>query len=107
MRSLAERTARALINSDSEVRRREFEEKRRARMEWIEGGVRALRRLERMWDACDAVEILERILRDEGPEGPEEEMSERFRLALTYIDQMREHRDRMIDEEMRGVESDE
>lgn len=105
MRSLAERTARALINSDSEVRRREFEEKRRARMEWIEGGKKALERLERMWDACDTVEILERVLAEEAPSGPDEEMSERFRLALTYIDEMREYRDHMIDEEMRGAKN--
>lgn len=94
-RSIADRTALAISESDSGQLRRRFEERKATRNAARE---RYFDLLEKVWDAGDAVYACEQVLKKEAPEWPEDGLSERMKIALRHIDEMRAYRDGLTDE---------
>lgn len=92
--NLADRIKQAVYHSESETRRREYEQKRLERAERERAERERLIRLETaLLDASDAVWNAEQVLRREGPKSPGEGFSWRYALAANNIHWLREYRD--------------
>lgn len=77
---------RAREESERRKKAREAETKRQERLQ------------EELWDAEEAVSILEYHKAHNAPQGPSEPWKQRFILALRYLDEMKDYRDRLFDE---------
>ena len=86
--------AKAEQNSESEVRKREYERKLIERIEKEDLDKRLLTGL---WDAGDAVQLMEFCIRNYGPKTPEEPYSECFLFCVRWLPMMRDVRDRLYD----------
>ena len=92
--SIAERMKQAVYHSESETRRREYEQNRREREERERAEQERRIRLENeLWYASDAVWNAEQVLKREGPKAPGEGFSWRYALAANNIHWLREYRD--------------
>lgn len=92
--SLAERMKQAVYHSESETRRREYEQKHQERAEQEQAEQERIVRLETAFlDASDAVWSAEQVLKHEGPETPNEGFSWRYVMAANNIHWLREYRD--------------
>lgn len=92
--NLAERMKQAVYHSESETRRREFEQKRQERAEQERAEQEHRKWLETaLLDASDAVWNAEQVLKREGPETPDEGFSERYMVAANNIELLRDYRD--------------
>ena len=86
----------AVYHSESETRRRAYEQKRREREERERAEQERRIQLENeLWGAEEAVWNSEQVLRREGPETPGKGFSWRYVLAANSIHQLREYRDRV------------
>ena len=91
-----ERLKQAVYHSESETRRREYEQKRQERAERERAEQERRIRLETaLLDASDAVWNAEQVLKREGPKTPDEGFSWRYVIAANNIDWLREYRDRL------------
>lgn len=81
---------------DAERRARAEAERRKAERARKEQEQREL--LRKYWDAADAVHILEEVRQTCAPETRDELWRQRFILSLRYLDELRDHRDRLFDE---------
>ena len=92
--NLADRMAQAVYHSESETRRREYEQKRLERAEreraWHE---RRIRLETALLDASDAVWNAEQVLKREGPKTPDGGFPWRYVMAANNIHWLREYRD--------------
>lgn len=89
-----ERLKQAVYHSESETRRREYEQKRRERAEREQAEQDRRIRLETAFlDASDAVWNAEQVLKREGPKTPDEDFSWRYVIAANNIHWLREYRD--------------
>lgn len=92
--NLAERMAQAVYHSESETRRREYEQKRQERAERERAEQERRIRLETaLLDASDAVWNAEQVLKREGPKTPDEGFSWQYVMAANSIHWLREYRD--------------
>lgn len=92
--SIAERMKQAVYHSESETRRREYEQKRLERAECERADHERRIRLENeLWNASDAVWNAEQVLKHEGPKTPDEGFSWRYVMAANNIHWLREYRD--------------
>lgn len=92
--NLADRMKQAVYHSESETRRREYEQKRLERAERERTKQERRIRLENeLWNASDAVWNAEQVMKREGPKTPDEDFSWRYELAANNIDWLREYRD--------------
>ena len=91
-----ERLKQAVYHSESETRRREYEQKRRelAELERAEQE-RRIRLENELWDASEAVWNAEQVLTLEGPKTPDEGFSRRYVMAANNIHLLREYRDEL------------
>ena len=91
-----ERLKQAVYHSESETRRREYEQKRQKRAERERTERERRIRLETaLLDASDAVWNAEQVLKREGPKKPDEGFSWRYELAANSIHWLREYRDEL------------
>lgn len=94
--NLADRMKQAVYHSESETRRREYEQKRRERAERERAERERRIRLENeLWDASEAVWNAEQVLKREGPKTPDEGFSWRYVMAANNIHWLREYRDEL------------
>ena len=91
----ADRLAQAVYHSESQTRRRAFEQKRQEKEEAEHTRIRTEKAL---LDACDAVWYAEQVLKHEGPETQNDGFSQRYVIAANEIDRLKEYRDRLYDE---------
>lgn len=94
--NLADRMKQAVYHSESETRRREYEQKRLERAERERTEQERRIRLETaLLDASDAVWNAEQVLKREGPKSPDEGFSLRYVMAANNIHWLREYRDEL------------
>lgn len=92
--SIAERMKQAVYHSESETRRREYEQKRQEQAEREHAEQERRIRLETaLLDVSDAVWNAEQVLKREGPKTPDEGFSWRYVMAANNIHWLREYRD--------------
>ena len=92
--NLADRMKQAVYHSESETRRREYEQKRQERAEREQAEQERRIRLETaLLDASDAVWNAEQVLKREGPKTPDEGFSWRYVMAANNIHWLREYSD--------------
>lgn len=95
--------AQAVYHSESETRRREYEQKRLERAERERAEQERRIRLETAFlDASDAVWNAEQVLKREGPASPNEDFSWRYVMAANNIHWLREYRDELEYEVYKG-----
>lgn len=87
-----------LKKADPDAMRKAKEESERRKRERAEKEEREKRLLTAWWDAADAVNEMERVKRELAPQTPTELPRQRFVMALRYLDELRDYRDRLFDE---------
>ena len=91
-----------LTEANEDAQRKAREQAERRRRERAEKEARDRRLLETLWDVADAVQILEQYKEELSPKTPDEPWRQRFVVALRYLPQLTELRDRLYDEVYHG-----